>query len=210
MPGNDPALSPARLGEQVVDHAAHWWSSGWVRCLLVIGGLVVLYSPACQSGFTWDDDEHLTQNPCIIGPQSLVDIWTTRAARICPLVLSTFWLEHRLWGLAPLPYHLVNVLMHAGAVLVLVLWRVLLALRVPGAWLGALLWALHPVQVETVAWVTEMKNTQSGLFFLAAILFYLRGLRDGGRSRMNGWLSLTFGLLGMASKTSVVVLPAVL
>jgi hypothetical protein len=208
MPGNDPALSPARLGEQVIGRASHWWESGWFRCLLVIAGLVILYSPACQSGFTWDDDEHLTQNPCIIGPQSIVDIWTTRAARICPLVLSTFWLEHRLWGLAPLPYHLVNVLMHAGAVLVL--WRVLLALRVPGAWLGALLWALHPVQVETVAWVTEMKNTQSGLFFLAAILFYLRGLRDGGRSRMNGWLSLTFGLLGMASKTSVVVLPAVL
>jgi tetratricopeptide (TPR) repeat protein len=208
MPGNDPALSPARLGEQVIGRASHWWESGWFRCLLVIAGLVILYSPACQSGFTWDDDEHLTQNPCIIGPQSIVDIWTTRAARICPLVLSTFWLEHRLWGLAPLPFHLVNVLMHAGAVLVL--WRVLLALRVPGAWLGALLWALHPVQVETVAWVTEMKNTQSGLFFLAAILFYLRGLRDGGRSRMNGWLSLTFGLLGMASKTSVVVLPAVL
>lgn len=208
MPGNDPALSPARFGEQAVGRASHGWSSGWVRCLLVIAGLVILYSPACQSGFTWDDDEHLTQNPCIIGPQSIVDIWTTRAARICPLVLSTFWLEHQMWGLSPMPYHVVNVLMHAGAALLL--WRVLLALRVPGAWLGALLWAVHPVQVETVAWVTEMKNTQSGLFFMAAVLFYLRTLRGESRKRLDYPLSLLFGFLGMASKTSVVVLPAVL
>ena len=208
MPGNDPALSPARLGEKAVSRASLGWSSGWLRCLLVIAGLVILYSPACQSGFTWDDDEHLTQNPCIIGPQSIVDIWTTRAARICPLVLSTFWLEHQMWGLSPMPYHLVNVLMHAGAALLL--WRVLLALRVPGAWLGALLWAVHPVQVETVAWVTEMKNTQSGLFFMTAVLFYLRTLRGGSRKRLDYSLSLLFGFLGMASKTSVVVLPAVL
>lgn len=208
MPGNDPALSPARLGEQAVGRVSQVWSSGWLRCLLVIAGLVILYSPACQSGFTWDDDEHLTQNPCIIGPQSLGDIWTTRAARICPLVLSTFWLEHQMWGLSPMPYHVVNVLMHAGAALLL--WRVLLALRVPGAWLGALLWAVHPVQVETVAWVTEMKNTQSGLFFMAAILFYLRTLQGGSRKRLDYSLSLLFGFLGMASKTSVVVLPAVL
>lgn len=187
---------------------APWWSAGWLRCLLVVAGLLLLYLPACQSGFTWDDDEHLTQNPCIIGPQGLVDIWTTRAARICPLVLSTFWLEHRMWGLSPMPYHVVNVLLHAGAVLVL--WRVLLALRVPGAWLGALLWAAHPVQVETVAWVTEMKNTQSGLFFLASVLFYLRAIRGQGGKRVSYGLSLLFGLLGMASKTSVVVLPAVL
>ncbi len=127
------------------DNKQPWWCATWFRCLLVIAALSVLYVPALQSGFTWDDDAHLTQNPCIIGPQSIVDIWTTRAARICPLVLSCCWLQHQMWGLSPLPYHLVNVLMHAGAALLL--WRVLLALRVPGAWLGALLWALHPVQV---------------------------------------------------------------
>ncbi|MBK8041063.1 MAG: tetratricopeptide repeat protein [Verrucomicrobiaceae bacterium] len=204
LPGKSTTCSPKHGSGS----ASRWWSSGWVRCLIVIAGLVVLYSPACQSGFTWDDDEHLTQNPCIIGPQSIVDIWTTRAARICPLVLSTFWLEHQMWGLSPMPYHLVNVLMHAGAALLL--WRVLLALRVPGAWLGAVLWAVHPVQVETVAWVTEMKNTQSGLFFMTAVLFYLRTLRGGSRKRLDYSLSLLFGFLGMASKTSVVVLPAVL
>ena len=204
LPGESTTCSPKHGSGS----ASRWWASGWVRCLLVIAGLVILYSPACQSGFTWDDDEHLTQNPCIIGPQSIVDIWTTRAARICPLVLSTFWLEHQMWGLSPMPYHLVNVLMHAGAALLL--WRVLLALRVPGAWLGALLWAVHPVQVETVAWVTEMKNTQSGLFFMAAVLFYLRTLRGESRKRLDYSFSLLFGFLGMASKTSVVVLPAVL
>lgn len=195
-------------GPTASDKKQPWWCAAWFKCLLVIATLVVLYAPALQSGFTWDDDEHLTQNPCIIGPQSIADIWTTRAARICPLVLSTFWLEHQMWGLSPMPYHLVNVLMHAGAVLLL--WRVLLALRVPGAWLGALLWAVHPVQVETVAWVTEMKNTQSGLFFLCSILFYLRTLRGEAAHRTPYALSFVFGLLGMASKTSVVVLPAVL
>ena len=100
------------------------------------------------------------------------NIWTTKAADISPLTFTTFWVEHALWGLAPLPYHLVNVLLH-GACAVL-LWRVLRSLRVPGAWLGAALWALHPVEVESVAWITEMKNTQSGLFFLLSILFFVR------------------------------------
>lgn len=188
-----------------------WWRHRGLWSVAMVLGLLLLYLPALQSGFIWDDDEHLTANPCIIGPQGVWDLWTTRAARICPLVLTTFWLEHQLWGLAPLPYHLVNVLMHGGAALLL--WRVLLRLKLPGAGLGAVLWAVHPVQVETVAWVTELKNTQSGLFFLAAILCYLRELQTQQREGRAGWaygLTLVFGLLGMASKTSVVILPAVL
>ena len=182
----------------------------WLAAAVVVVGLVLLYLPALQSGFIWDDDEHLTTNPCIIGPQGVLDIWTTRAARICPLVLTTFWVEHQLWGLRPMPYHLVNVLMHAVAAVLL--WRVLRKLQVPGAWLGAVLWAVHPVQVETVAWVTELKNTQSGVFFLAAILCYLHALQTprAGKVGFAYGLTLLFGLLGMASKTSVVVLPAVL
>ena len=155
----------------------------------------------------------LTANPCIVGPLGLKEIWTTSAADICPLVLTTFWVEHALWGLAPLPYHLVNVLMH-GACAVL-LWRVLRSLRVQGAWLGAALWALHPVEVESVAWITEMKNTESGLFFLLSILFFVRWLRAkdlDGRTG-GGWnyaLTLLFAALAMASKSSTVILPVVL
>jgi tetratricopeptide (TPR) repeat protein len=173
--------------------------------LALVAAVVLVYLPVGRAGFIWDDELVVTANPCVVGPLGLKEIWTTQAADICPLTISTFWLEHQLWGLAPLPYHLVNVLLHAaGAV---ALWRVLRRLKIPGAWLGAALWAVHPVQVESVAWVSEMKNTESGLFFLLTILFFLRG-----RERV-GWnygASLLFAALAMTSKSSTVILPPVL
>jgi len=185
----------------------------WFWGLILILSVILTYTPVWQAGFIWDDDAHLTANPCIVGPLGLKEIWTTSAANICPLTLTTFWVEHALWGLGPLPYHLVNVLMH-GACAVL-LWRVLRSLRVQGAWLGAALWALHPVVVESVAWITEMKNTESGLFFLLSILFFVRWLRsrDLDRRTGGGWnyaLTLIFAALAMASKSSTVILPVVL
>src|SRR4029450_5427971 len=89
-----------------------------------------------------------------------------------PMVFSMFWIEYRLWDLNPLGYHLVNVLLHGiGAVL---LWFVLRRLAVPGAWLAAAVFALHPVHVESVAWVTERKNVLSGVLYFAAMLTYFR------------------------------------
>jgi tetratricopeptide (TPR) repeat protein len=141
----------------------------------------------------------------------LKEIWTTGAGQFFPLVLTTFWIEHALWGLWPLPYHLVNVLVHGlDAIL---LWRVLRSLEVPGAWLGAALWALHPVQVESVAWISELKNTQSCFFYLLTMLFFLRWLGerdDRGGGRGSYALTLLCALLAMASKTPTGVLPAVL
>jgi tetratricopeptide (TPR) repeat protein len=188
-------------------------SCDWIWGLILILCVLLTYTPVWHAGFIWDDDAHLTANPCIVGPLGLKEIWTTSAANICPLTLTTFWAEHALWGLAPLPYHLANVLMHgASAVL---LWRVLRSLRVQNAWLGAALWALHPVAVESVAWITEMKNTESGLFFLLSILFFVRWLRakDLDRRAGDGWnyaLTLLFAALAMASKSSTVILPVVL
>jgi protein O-mannosyl-transferase len=190
-----------------------WFRRDWIWGLILILSVILTYTPVWKAGFIWDDDNMLTANPSIVGPLGLKEIWTTRAADICPLVLTTFWVEHALWGLEPLPYHLVNVLMH-GACAVL-LWRVLRSLRVQGAWLGAALWALHPVEVESVAWITEMKNSESGLFFLLSILFFVRWLRAkdlDGRTR-GGWnnaLTLLFAALAMASKSSTVILPVVL
>jgi predicted negative regulator of RcsB-dependent stress response len=187
----------------------------WLGGLLLILAVILVYQPVWSAGFIWDDDLMLTANPCIAGPLGLKEIWTTSAADICPFTLTTFWIEHALWGLAPLPYHLVNVLMHAACAVVL--WRVLLRLQVPksGAWLGAALWALHPVQVESVAWIAEMKNTESVLFFLLSILFFLRWLKakDPNEQTGDGWsyaLTLLFAALAMASKSSTVVLPIVL
>jgi len=190
-----------------------WFSRDWLLGLVLVLAVVLAYQPVWQAGFVWDDDVHLTANPCIIGPLGLKEIWTTQSASICPLVFTTFWVEHLLWGLAPLPYHLVNVLLHGACAILL--WRVLRSLRVPGAWLGAALWALHPLQVESVAWISEMKNTQSGLFYLFSILFFVKGLRakDIDVRTGGGWnyaLTLLFAALAMASKSSTVVLPVVL
>src|SRR5271166_3018141 len=196
-----------------VQRPPSWFHRDWLWGLILILSVILTYTPVWHAGFIWDDDAVLTVNHCIVGPLGLKEIWTTSAANICPLTLTTFWVEHALWGLGPLPYHLVNVLMH-GACAVL-LWRVLRSLRVQGAWLGAALWALHPVAVESVAWITEMKNTESGLFFLLSILFFVRWLRsrDLDRRTGGGWnyaLTLIFAALAMASKSSTVILPVVL
>jgi tetratricopeptide (TPR) repeat protein len=189
------------------------WSNNWVAGLVLVAAVLIAYGRVAHAGYIWDDDMHLTRNPCIVGPLGLKEIWTTRAARICPLVLTTFWVEHSLWGLNPLPYHAVNVLLHAASALVL--WRVLRSLRVIGAWLGAALWALHPVQVETVAWITEMKNTQSCLLYLLAVLFFAKWLKGEATSGLNRHpalypLALLCAALAMASKSSTVILPLVL
>ncbi len=210
----DSAISPIAMKK--VDpllplHA--WYQRDWVWGSILIFAVILAYGPVWHAGFIWDDDYHLTTNPCIIGPLGLKEIWTTSAARIGPLTFTTFWVEDALWGLHPLPYHLVNVLLHGASAILL--WRVLLGLRVPGAWLGAALWALHPVEVESVAWITEMKNTQSCLFYLLTVLFFVKALkaRDSNNRGTWGWndaLTLLCAALAMTSKSSTVILPIVL
>ncbi len=188
----------------------------WVMALLLVLLTIASYWPALHNGFIWDDDAHLTNNPHLRDLAGLVSLWTTSAARICPLVLTSFWVQKALWGLVPWPYHLVNILLHAASGLVL--WQVLRALRVRGAWLGAALWVLHPVAVESVAWITELKNTQSALFYLLAIWCFVQWRQGSlGGPRPGTWkvekfyaLALLCGALGMASKSSTVVLPLVL
>ncbi len=206
--------------------------------LLLVALVVGAYAFSLRGEFLWDDDLHITANPTIIGPLGLKEIWTTARANYFPLVLSNFWVQHALWGLDPLGYRIVTLLFHAGAAVLL--WRVLLQLRVPGAWLGAALWALHPVQVESVAWICELKNTQSAVFFLAAIGCYVRwleagrqdvgvaGLAEAGpgsatpataeevrpRATTRGhrpyFFALLCGLCAILSKPSTVMLPVVL
>ncbi|MBL9188814.1 MAG: tetratricopeptide repeat protein [Opitutaceae bacterium] len=192
-----------------------------VAGLLLVAAIVATYAPSLRGGFLWDDDLHITANPTIIGPLGLKEIWTTARANYFPLVLTNFKAQHALWGLEPLGYRIVTLACHALAAVLL--WRVLLRLRVPpaGAWLGAALWALHPVQVESVAWICELKNTQSAVFFLAAILFWLRWLeaRSRERERVEGFpraharsytLALLCALLAVLSKPSTVMLPVAL
>src|ERR1700683_349394 len=187
--------------------------SDWLWTAILILGVFLAYLPVWHAGFMWDDDRIVTGNPCIVGPLGLKAIWTTSAARFYPLVLSTFWLEHALWGLSPLLFHLVSLFLHMTSAIVL--WRLFKLLEVPGARFGAALWALHPVQVETVAWISETKNTESCLFFLLTILFFVKGLKtDAPATQVEGrWyyaLSLVCAALAMASKASTLLLPLAL
>ena len=142
----------------------HFAHRPWLVALVLVIVTFAAYQPTWRAGFIWDDDDHLTANPAMTAPDGLKMIWSSLAVgRYYPLTLTTFWVQRRLWGLHPLPYHLVNVALHAAnGVLVFFILR---RLRVPAAWLAAMLWALHPVNVESVAWITELKNMQSGLFF---------------------------------------------
>lgn len=179
--------------------------------------LVAAYAPSFRGDFLWDDDLHITANPTIVGPLGFKEIWTSARAAYFPLVLTNFKLQHALWGLEPLGYRLVTLGFHLGAAFLL--WRVLVGLRVPGAWLGAALWALHPVQVESVAWICELKNTQSAVFFLAAHHCWLRWLHEREASLpaslpgpvpspLRPYLrALAFALLAILSKPSTVMLP---
>ena len=173
----------------------------------LVSAIALAYARVRHAGFIWDDEQHLTQNPVIVGPLSFADIWTSARAVYYPLVLATFWILHKFVGLNPLPYHLLNVAWHALSALLL--WRVLTQLRVRGAWLGAAIWALHPVIVQSVAWITEMKNTQSAVFYLLAISLFLQS-RELKYQRVLYWLSVASFAAAITSKPSTVILPAVL
>ena len=169
-----------------------------------------------RAGFIWDDDSYVTNNTPLRTVDGLRGIWGKPGTTIqyYPLVFTSFWVEYQVWKLQPLGYHLVNVLLHAlNAVL---LWRVLRRLEIPGAWWAAAIFALHPVGVESVAWITERKNVLSGLFYLLAVLAYLRfrPLTAGEPARAPDWrlywLALGLFVCALFSKTVTCSLPAVL
>ena len=176
----------------------------WGAAIILITAAV--YVPAMRSGFVWDDDMHLIDN-IVLKENGLYNAWFSDKAFVYyPIVWTTYWIEHHLWGLDPTGYHVVNVLLHAiSAVLT---WRVLLRLGIPGAWLAALVFALHPVNVESVAWITQYKNTLCMVFYLAAVLTYLRYEDE---DRWSSYLlAVCFFALSMLSKGASVPLPAVL
>lgn len=186
--------------------------------LLCLAPLLV-YLPLASAGFIWDDDAYVTRNPNLGSLAGLVRIWLDPLAtpQYYPLVHTTFWLEHRLFGLEPLGYHAVNVLLHGLSSVLL--WRVLLQLRLPGAFLAASLFAAHPVMTESVAWVTERKNVLSLALALGSLWSYLRyaplvpGAPGPASKRpRRGLLALAGGLYAAAllSKTTACALPAVI
>ncbi|MGH7951101.1 MAG: tetratricopeptide repeat protein [Limisphaerales bacterium] len=186
------------------------WKAALLGALFV-ALILAVYWPAVRGGFIWDDDAYVTNNPLLTAPDGWQRIWFSaeRQSQFFPLVFTTLRLEYALWGLNPLGYHLVNVLLHAANAMLV--WIVLRKLAVPGAWIAAALFAFHPVQVESVAWVTELKNTQSTLFYLLALLLWMRFLRpDPTLQWKYYWLTLLFYVLALLSKTTACTLPAAL
>ncbi len=189
-----PEASPAR-GRTLAEAA------------LIVLATLAAYAPVYRAGFIWNDSDYVTA-PALQSWSGLGRIWFQVGAteQYYPLLHSAFWIEHRLWGDAPIGYHLLNVALHAtSAALLLVLLR---RLAIPGAWLAALVFALHPVCVESVAWISEEKNTLSTVFYLLAALGYLR--YDDERRPRRYALAALFFLLAVLSKTVTATLPAAL
>ncbi|HTS16336.1 MAG TPA: tetratricopeptide repeat protein [Verrucomicrobiae bacterium] len=188
----------------------------WLPGLALILLVFIAYQPVWRVGFIWDDNYYVTDNPVLRSTRGLERIWFEPSSTVqyYPLVFTSFWTEYHLWKLQPLGYHLINVLLHAlNAIL---LWFVLRQLKVPGSWVAAAIFALHPVCVESVAWVTERKNVLSGLFYFLTILVYLRfrPLTTGSEARPWDWryypLVCALFLCALFSKTVTASLPAAL
>jgi tetratricopeptide (TPR) repeat protein len=175
------------------------------------------YVPAFRAGYIWDDPDYVTQNPDLRNAEGLGEIWTGPGTprQYYPLVFTTYWVEHHLWGDWAGGYHAVNVaLQAANAVL---LWVLLSRLGIPGAFLAAAIFAVHPVHVESVVWVAERKNVLSGVFYLLAALAYVRfALPDGGGPSAPGrrwrWYALAIVAFACAllSKSATCTLPVAL
>ena len=150
--------------------------------VILLLACVAAYVTLPWAGWVWDDDSYVTMNAMLRDPGGPWRAWIPgETPQYYPVLFSAFWFEFRLFGTDPLGWHIVNWAAHAGASLLL--WRVLLRMRVPGAWPVALLWAVHPMCSESVAWVTEGKNTFSMLAMCASALVWFRGrdAAEGGR-----------------------------
>ena len=179
--------------------AAH--ATGFVALVLVA------YLPAFGGGWLWDDDILITANPLVTEARGLWGIWFNNTSPdYFPVTLTACWIEYRLWGDWAPGYHAVNIAWHAANTVLV--WQILVRLGVPGAWLAAAVWGVHPVTVTSVAWVAERKNTLSMFFGCLSVLGWM-SYEDSGERRFYGWSLLSF-VVALLAKTSLVTLPLIL
>lgn len=189
--------------------------------LAIVLMTLVAYGPViADGGFVWDDPDYVVNNPVLRDVGGLARMWTQPSSlpQYYPMVHTTYWVEYQIWGLDPTGYHVNNVLLHAASAVML--WVILRRLGVPGAWVAGAVFAVHPVMVESVAWVTERKNVLSMAFYLAAALAYVRfeGVGIGDQTadesqtarRNRGWyaVALVLFVLALLSKTVTSTWPA--
>ncbi len=190
------------------DQLRFWRLIAQVAAIVTIVGLV--YLPAFRADFVWDDEQLVTRNPLLQSFSGLAEIWLgERTADYFPITNTVFWIEHHVFDRNAAGYHAVNVVIQAAnAVLV---WLVLRRLNVPGAWLAGLIFGVHPVHAESVAWVSELKNVLAMFFALLSTLFFLRTEEKLSPGRPAAYAaSLIFFLLALLAKTQVVFLPVAL
>ena len=203
--GNPGLASSALAGQHF-----RWQRLDFLLLGVLAAMMAVAYWPALFAVFFWDDSTFITESAQMLGLSGLADIWFNPAGNeethYWPLVYTSFWLEHKLWGFDPFGYHLVNLLLHGANTLLL--WRLLVRMAVPGAWLAAALFALHPVHVEAVAWAIARKDLLASFFYLLAGACWLR-YREAPRAGIYLALLAAFAA-GMLSKSLTITLPAML
>ncbi len=223
MPGGgDPPAQKTAMTQSNAD-GGRLGGRDWLLAVLLVVVTVLAYQPVWHAGFIWDDDSWTTLLfPGMGNVSGLLAVWLhpTVLQQYYPVTASTFWLDHLLWGFRPLPYHLENVLGHGlSAVL---FWRWLRRLKLPGAWLAGAILAVHPLMVESVAWITERKNVVSLLCYLGALHAYGRFMRywdteptgvEGRSTPAPDWraygLAGVFFVMALLAKATAFSFPAV-
>jgi len=180
-----------------------------LHALLIVAAGLWVFWPALHGAWLWDDDLLITNNPLIHDPAGLGKIWfapTTSLIDYLPITVSVEWLEWHLWGMNTFGYHLTSIVLHLTSALLV--WRLLTKLGLRLAWLGGLLFAIHPVMVESVAWIAELKNTLSLPPFLLAMCAWIDYDEQGKWTEYV--LALGLFLVAMLCKATMVMFPVVI
>jgi Flp pilus assembly protein TadD len=198
----------AKRGQPRTIQPSKRWEIAKVAAIILAG--VLAYLPALGGGFVWDDEPLITANPLMRTPSGLGEIWSgSRTADYFPVTNTFFWIEHHLFGDNAAGYHALNILLQAANALLL--WRVLRRLQIPGAFLAGLIFAIHPIHAESVAWISELKNMLSMFFFVISALCFFEIEDQRVLNRFVAYsASLVAFLLALLSKTQVVFLPVAL
>lgn len=181
-------------------------SPATIKTIALIALTLIVYIPAMRSGFTWDDDLHVLDN-IVLKEGGLARTWfSIEQPNYWPITWTAFWAQWNLWNGSPAGFHVVNVLLHA--LNALLIWRILLALAVPAPWLCALVFAVHPVNVECAAWITQLKTLLSMTLYLCSIMLHIKA--DGAARRWQYAASIAVFVAAMLCKPAAVMLPVVL
>ena len=199
-----------QAARQELSHSKEHRRTLMFQATAIVLALVAVYSPSWHAGFVWDDEQLVTRNPLLQNVSGLIEIWSGgRTADYFPIANTVFWIEWYVFGNNSFGFHLVNILFQAADALLV--WLVLFRLKIPGAWLAAFIFAIHPLNAESVAWISELKNVLSMFFVLLSVLCFFESEDRRLLSPTAAYFaSIVFFILALLSKSQVVFLPIML